>query len=45
MEKIGKRSDRVPSLEEAKAQLKAAWDRWKAWAELAEEPKRSADVS
>jgi hypothetical protein len=28
------RSDRVATLEEAKAQLKKNWDAWKAWAEL-----------
>ena len=33
---IEKRSDRVASLEEAKEQLRAAWERWKAWAELEE---------
>jgi hypothetical protein len=26
----------VASLEEAKTQLRAAWERWKAWAELEE---------
>ena len=31
-----KRSDRVASLEEAKAQLRASWDQWKAWAKLEE---------
>jgi hypothetical protein len=35
---IGTRADRVTSLEEAKAQLQAAWERWKAWAELEERP-------
>ena len=30
------RSDRVATLEEAKAQLKKSWDAWKAWAELDE---------
>jgi hypothetical protein len=33
---IGKRYDRVASLEEAKEQLRGAWERWKAWAELKE---------
>jgi hypothetical protein len=28
-----KRSDRVASLEEAKAQLKASWKEWKTWAQ------------
>jgi hypothetical protein len=31
------RSDRVPTLEEAKAQFRKSWDAWKAWAELQEE--------
>jgi hypothetical protein len=31
-----KRSDRVASLEEAKAQLKKSWEGWKTWAELEE---------
>jgi hypothetical protein len=30
------RSDRVATLEEAKAQLQASWDAWKAWAKLEE---------
>jgi hypothetical protein len=30
------RSDRVASLEEAKAQFKKSWDAWKAWAKLEE---------
>jgi hypothetical protein len=30
------RSDRVASLEEAKAQLRKSWDAWKAWAKLKE---------
>jgi len=30
------RSDRVATLEEAKAQLRKSWDSWKAWAKLAE---------
>jgi hypothetical protein len=28
------RSDRVPTLEEAKAQFQKSWDAWKAWAKL-----------
>jgi hypothetical protein len=35
-DKIGKRSDRVASFEEAKEQLRTAWERWKKWAELEE---------
>ena len=31
-----KRSDRVASLEEAKAQLSASWEAWKTWAQLEE---------
>jgi hypothetical protein len=31
-----KRSDRVASLDEAKAQLQASWGEWKAWANLEE---------
>ena len=30
------RSDRVATLEEAKAQLRKSWDTWKAWAKLEE---------
>jgi hypothetical protein len=30
------RSDRVATLEEAKAQFQKSWDAWKAWAKLAE---------
>ena len=30
------RSDRVASLEEAKAQFQKSWDAWKAWAKLEE---------
>ena len=30
------RSDRVPTLEEAKAQFETAWHRWLAWAKLSE---------
>ena len=30
------RSDRVATLEEAKAQFQNSWDAWKAWAELRE---------
>jgi hypothetical protein len=30
------RSDRVASLEEARAQLRKSWDAWKAWAKLKE---------
>ena len=30
------RSDRVPTLEEAKAQFQKSWDAWKAWAKLEE---------
>jgi hypothetical protein len=33
------RSDRAPTLEEAKAQFETAWRRWLAWAELQEMPK------
>ena len=32
------RSDRVATLEEAKAQFQKSWDTWKAWAKLEEEP-------
>jgi hypothetical protein len=32
------RSDRVPTLEEAKAQFQKSWDAWKAWAKLEEVP-------
>ena len=32
------RSDRVASLEEAKAQFQKSWDAWKAWAKLEEVP-------
>jgi hypothetical protein len=35
---IGKRYDCVASLEEAQEQLREAWGRWKAWAELEERP-------
>jgi hypothetical protein len=35
---IGKRSDRVSSLEAAKEELRGAWERWKTWAELEELP-------
>lgn len=35
---IGKRYDSVASLEEAQEQLREAWGRWKAWAELEERP-------
>jgi hypothetical protein len=31
-----KRSDRVASLDEAKAQLKKSWEEWKTWAEMEE---------
>jgi hypothetical protein len=31
------RSDRVSTLEEAKAQFRKSWDAWKAWAELRED--------
>jgi hypothetical protein len=31
------RSDRVATLEEAKAQFQKSWDAWKAWAKLEEE--------
>ena len=30
------RSDKVATLEEAKAQFRKSWDAWKAWAELRE---------
>jgi hypothetical protein len=30
------RSDRVATLEEAKAQFQKSWDAWKAWAKLQE---------
>ena len=30
------RSDRVATLEEAKAQFQKSWDAWKAWARLEE---------
>jgi hypothetical protein len=32
------RSDRVPTLEGAKAQFQNSWDAWKAWAQLQEVP-------
>jgi hypothetical protein len=32
------RSDKVATLEEAKAQLRQSWDAWKAWAGLQEMP-------
>jgi hypothetical protein len=32
------RSDRVATLEEAKAQFQKSWDAWKAWAMLEEVP-------
>jgi hypothetical protein len=32
------RSDRVATLEEAKAQFQKSWDAWKAWAKLEEAP-------
>ena len=32
------RSDKVATLEEAKAQLRKSWDAWKAWAKLEEVP-------
>jgi hypothetical protein len=32
------RSDRVATLEEAKAQFQKSWDEWKAWAKLEEVP-------
>ena len=32
------RSDRVATLEEAKAQFRKSWDAWLAWAELQEVP-------
>ena len=32
------RSDRVPTLEEAKAQFETAWRQWLSWAELQEMP-------
>ena len=32
------RSDRVATLEEAKAQFQKSWDAWKAWAKLEEVP-------
>ena len=31
-------SDRVATLEEAKAQFQKSWDAWKAWAKLEEVP-------
>ena len=31
------RSDKVATLEEAKAQFQKSWDAWKAWAELRED--------
>jgi hypothetical protein len=34
------RSDKVATLEEAKAQFQKSWDAWKAWAELREVPGR-----
>jgi hypothetical protein len=38
------RSDRVATLEEAKAQFHKSWDAWKAWAKLEEiEPKRAEE--
>jgi hypothetical protein len=33
-----KRSDRVASLDEAKAQLQKSWEEWKAWAKMEEMP-------
>jgi len=30
------RSNRVPTLEEAKAQFQKSWEQWKAWANLEE---------
>ena len=35
------RSDRVATLEEAKAQFQKSWDAWKAWAKLEEVPGES----
>jgi hypothetical protein len=32
------RSDKVATLEEAKAQFQKSWDAWKAWAKLEELP-------
>jgi hypothetical protein len=32
------RSDRVATLEEAKAQFQKSWDAWKAWARMEEQP-------
>ena len=32
------RSDRVATLEEAKAQFQKSWDAWKAWAKMEEVP-------
>jgi hypothetical protein len=32
------RSDKVATLEEAKAQFQKSWDAWKAWANLEEVP-------
>jgi hypothetical protein len=32
------RSNRVPTLEEARAQFQKSWDAWKAWAKLEEVP-------
>src|SRR6266850_365328 len=32
------RSDRVATLEEAKAQFQKSWDAWKAWAKMEEQP-------
>ena len=32
------RSDKVATLEEAKAQFQKSWDAWKAWAKLEETP-------
>ena len=36
-----KRSDRVATLDEAKAQFQMSWDAWKAWAKLEEVPDES----
>jgi hypothetical protein len=35
------RSDRVATLEEAKAQFQKSWDEWKAWAKMEEVPGES----
>jgi hypothetical protein len=35
------RSNRVATLEDAKAQFKKSWDEWKAWAELEEQGEKA----